>query len=108
MKNLKIKFNYHWFNATTQSTYQKVTTELPAYLPPTQTCITCLMNAQVEDEYCRILKIYKINENKMITIINDDDFGIKTIGREANTFILKGLWKHGYITYFLYLVDIYI
>lgn len=26
MKNLKIKFNYHWFNATTQSTYHKVTT----------------------------------------------------------------------------------
>jgi hypothetical protein len=66
------------------------------------------LNDLTELLYCRILKIYKINENKMITIINDDDFGIKTIGREANTFILKGLWKHGYITYFLYLVDIYI
>ncbi len=54
------------------------------------------LNDLTELLYCRILKI---NENKMITIINDDDFGIKTIGREANTFILKGLSNFGCLYY---------
>jgi hypothetical protein len=45
------------------------------------------LNDLTELLYCRILKIYKINENKMVIIIDDGDFGIKTIGREANTFI---------------------